>query len=43
MKLDMLLRVNSTVFSTLGLAMLAKKNTVNRLVYRPYHLSYLAS
>ena len=43
MKLDMLLRVNSTVCSTPGLAMLAKKNTVNRLVYRPYHLSYLAS
>ena len=43
MKLDMLLRVNSTVCSTPGLAMLAKEDTVNRLVYRPYHLSYLAS
>ena len=43
MKLNMLLRVNSTVCSTLGLAMLAKKNIVNRLTYRPYHLSYLAS
>ena len=43
MKLDMLLRVNSTACSTPGLAMLAKKNTVNRLAYRPYHLSYIAS
>ena len=43
MKLDMLLRANSTACSTPGLAMLAKKDTVNRLVYRPYHLSYIAS